>query len=283
VRVTILLTAVAMVAFAANSLLARLALASGSMDAAPFTVIRLASGAFVMTALLLWQRGRQAARDRPGNWSSAAALLAYALGFSLAYLRLGAATGALILFAAVQGTMISWGMVKRDHPTSVEIVGLAIAFAAFVYLLLPGLDTPDLGGTLLMVAAGIAWGIYSLRGRTARDPLDETAGNFVRAAAMSLPLLVLPIAHGRVSGAGIGLAIASGAIASGLGYAIWYRALRGLSTTQAATVQLTVPMIAAAGAVVFLAEPLTARLVLASVCILGGVALAILARRRVRA
>ncbi len=159
------------------------------------------------------------------------------------------------------------------------MAGLAIAFAFFVYLLLPGLDTPDSLGSLLMVAAGIAWGLYSLRGRGARNPLGETAGNFLRAAIVGVALALLALGAGHATPSGIGLAVVSGVVTSGLGYAVWYRALPGLTVTQAATVQLTVPIIAAIGAVTFLSEALTTRLVVASLCILGGVALAILSRK----
>ncbi len=274
---TVGLVAVAMVAFAGNSLLARGALAEGGIDAVSFTAIRIVSGAVALGGVLVAQ-GRGG--ERPGNWGSGVALLAYALGFSLAYLRLGAATGALILFASVQGTMIAWGVMRREWPTGVELVGLGIAFAGFVYLLLPGLRAPDPVGSVLMMGAGAAWGVYTLRGRGRGRPLEETAGNFVRAGVMCLPALAMPWLGGRVSGEGVGLAVVSGVVTSGLGYAIWYRALPGLSTTQAATVQLTVPMIAAFGALVMLGEVLTLRLVGTSVCILGGVAVAILVRRR---
>lgn len=275
---TLLLTGIAMIAFAANSLLARIALAGAVIDAGSFTEVRLVSGAIALAALLVGQGGRRAVRDRPGTWPSALALLAYALAFSLAYLRLGAATGALILFAAVQGTMVGWAVARRDRPTAPELAGLTIAFGAFVYLLLPGLGTPDLLGSLLMVGSGVAWGVYSLRGRGASDPIAETAGNFVRAALLSLPLVLLPGLGGHASTAGLGLAILSGVVTSGLGYVVWYRALPRLSTTQAAAVQLTVPLIAAGGAIAVLSEALTMRLALAGLLILGGVAVAILAR-----
>jgi drug/metabolite transporter (DMT)-like permease len=279
VTVTILLTFLAMIAFAANSLLARSALAAGAIDAVDFTVIRLISGALALAVLLVWQSGAEASRRRPGSWPSALALFVYALAFSLAYLRLGAATGALILFASVQGTMIAWAVTRRDHPTPVEVVGLTIAFCAFVWLLLPGLNTPDLLGSVLMICAGAAWGVYSVRGRGGRNPLAETAGNFARSAVICLPLALLIPFIGHATFEGVVLAVISGIVTSGMGYAIWYRALPRLSTTQAATVQLTVPIIAAIGAVAFLSEALTLRLVIATVCIIGGVAFAILARR----
>ena len=265
-----------MLAFAANSLLARAALGEGAIDAASYSAIRLGSGAVALTLLLLAQRGRP--RPSFGDWPSASALFVYAVGFSLAYLRLGAATGALILFAAVQATMVSWSYARGDRPGRREILGLAIALAAFVYLLLPGLAAPDPVGSLLMMSAGIAWGVYSLRGRAARDPLAATAGNFCRTVPMCLTLAALPMAGTHATPRGIGLALLSGIVASGLGYAVWYRALPGLRPAQAATVQLTVPAIAALGAVAALGETLTARLMIAGACILGGVAVAIRAK-----
>lgn len=276
---TILLTVLAMIAFAANSLLARSALDSGAIDAAAYTAIRLCSGAVALLLLVSWQRGRSILRARPGTWPSAIALFAYALAFSLAYLRLGAAVGALVLFASVQGTMIFWGIVRRTRPTLRELAGLVIAFAAFLYLVLPGLNAPDAIGSVLMVVSGVAWGIYSLRGRGSASPLGDTSGNFLRAALICIPLALLPTFGAGVTARGIYLAVASGVVASGLGYAIWYRALPGLTPTQAAVVQLTVPVIAAAGATLFLSEVLSARLVLSSICILSGVALAITSRR----
>jgi drug/metabolite transporter (DMT)-like permease len=275
-KTTFLLTLAALIAFAANSLLARAALGGHGIDAASFTAIRLASGAAVMVVLFRVQGGSVALL--PGSWATAASLLVYALAFSFAYLRLGAAVGALILFGAVQTSMLLWGVLRRDRPTSAELVGLAIAFSALVYLLLPGLDTPDLWGSVLMISAGVAWGVYSIRGRVAGDPIGQTAGNFVRAAGVAVPLALLLAASSEVTTQGVVLALVSGTITSALGYVLWYRALPRLSTTQAATVQLTVPIIAAVGAVLFLSEALTWRLVAASLCLLGGVALAVCAR-----
>jgi len=276
---TLLLTCIAMLAFAANSLLARAAMAGGGIDVLSFTSIRIVSGAVALALLLAAQRRTDIVRAKPGSWASAASLLVYALAFSLAYRRLGAATGAVILFASVQGTMVLWGILRADRPTRTELAGLAIAFAAFVWLLLPGLEAPDLLGSLLMIAAGIGWGVYSLRGRGAGNPLDATAGNFVRAALLCLPFAATPMMGGHADTHGLALAIFSGAVTSGLGYVIWYRALPGLTTTQSATVQLTVPMLAAFGGIVLLGETMTLRLAVASVFILGGVGLAIAAKR----
>jgi len=274
------LTCVAMLAFAANSLLARAALAGGAIDAVSFTVIRLASGAGALVALMAWQRGGRVFRDRPGNFAAALCLLTYGFGFSLAYLRLGAATGALILFASVQACMIAWGVLRGQRPGAVEFAGLIVAFSAFVYLLLPGLHTPDGLGSLLMMGAGIAWGAYSLRGRGGTDPLGETAGNFARATLICLPLAALSVARGHASNLGVVLALTSGVVTSGLGYAIWYRVLPRLKPVVAASVQLTVPLIATVGGLIVLQETLSVRLVVAGVFILGGVGLTIVSHRR---
>ncbi len=286
--VTLALTSLAMIAFAANSLLARAALAEGAIDASSYTVVRLVAGAVVLAAFVALRGGRASLAARPGSTASGVALLAYALFFSLAYLRLGAATGALILFASVQGTMILTGILGRDRPVPRELLGLAVAFAAFVWLLLPGLAAPDPLGAALMVLSGIAWGAYSLKGRGVRDPLAATAGNFVRAGLLSLPLLPLafagaPFGAASVSGEGLWLAVVSGAVTSGLGYVIWYAALPRLSTTQGAVVQLTVPVIALAGAALLLSEPPTPRLVLSAAAILFGVGLAVTAPKRAAA
>lgn len=271
-------TTVAMVAFAANSLLARLALADGAIDAASYTVARLVSGAAALGLLLALRHRGALLREMPGNWLSAAALTLYALAFSYAYLSLGAATGALILFASVQATMIAWSIASGDMPTRAQWTGFAVAFAAFVYLLMPGIGMPDPPGAALMMLSGAAWGVYSIRGRAAASPLAETSGNFVRAAPLCLPLLLVGGTDAHVTAPGLWLAITSGVVASGLGYAIWYRALPGLGATRAAIVQLSVPVIAAAGAILFLAEPLTTRFVVAAVFVLGGIGWAIAAR-----
>jgi drug/metabolite transporter (DMT)-like permease len=274
---TALLTLVAMLAFAANSVLCRLALQDGAIDAASFTTIRLVSGA-LMLALLLGLRG--AAPGRSGNWGSALALFAYAAAFSFAYVSLPTGVGALLLFAAVQASMILTGLVRGERLRRLQTAGLALAFGGLVYLLLPGLTAPPLAGSLLMIGAGVSWGVYSLRGRGTRDPLAATGGNFLRTVPMAIALGVFAVGELRVGLAGVVYAVLSGAVASGAGYAIWYAALRGLSATSAATVQLSVPVIAAVGGVVLLGEALTLRLVLSSAAILGGVAAVLLARRR---
>jgi drug/metabolite transporter (DMT)-like permease len=277
---TLPLASLAMLAFAANSLLCRLALKSASIDAASFTSVRLLSGA---AALALLMRLRSGAFSRRGDWLSALALFAYAAGFSWAYVQLTAATGALLLFGAVQLTMVGWGLARGERLRALQWAGLLAACAGLVAMLLPGLAAPPLLGCVLMLCAGAAWGVYSLRGRGRGDATAVTAGNFWRAAVLALVLVLLTWFTGGgapVQAAGLLLAVASGALASGLGYAIWYTALRGLSPASAASIQLTVPVLAAVGAVVFLGEPLTLRLAITSLVILGGVGLVIAGKKR---
>jgi drug/metabolite transporter (DMT)-like permease len=272
------LTALAMLAFAANSLLCRAALAGGHADAASFTAIRLLGGA-VSLGVLVRTRGRPAVATRPG-WGSAGALFAYALGFSLAYLRLPAGVGALLLFAAVQITMIGAGLRGGERPRVLEWAGLAASSAGLVVLTRPGLARPDPAGALLMLGAGVAWGVYSLRGRQGADAVAVNAANFARAVPLALATSALGALLGTTHLAlpGLLLALASGALASGLGYAVWYAALRGLTATRGAIVQLSVPPLAAAGGVVMLGERVTVRLLVASLLILGGIAVAVLGR-----
>lgn len=273
---TTILTALALVAFAGNSLLCRAALAHTRIDAASFTTVRLLSGAVVL-CFLAWLRG--GARAGRGNWLSALALFAYAAGFSFSYLHLTAAVGALLLFGAVQITMIGHGVWSGERMRSLQVVGLVLACGGLVGLLLPGLSEPPLPGALLMLGAGVAWGVYSLRGKRGGDPLKITAGNFVRAVPMALLLNLVLFVHATPDPAGIGYAFLSGGLTSGVGYAIWYAALPSLKSTTAATVQLSVPILAAAGGVFFLGEPLTVRLLIASVAIIGGIALVVLVGR----
>lgn len=272
------LTLLAMTAFAGNSLLCRAALKHTNIDAATFTTIRLISGAAMLWLVV---RMRSGARAGGGNWLSALALFAYAAGFSFAYLSLPAATGALLLFGAVQATMICHGLWTGERLRGLQLVGLMLAFGGLVGLLLPGLSAPPLLGSILMLGAGVAWGIYSLRGKAAGDPTKVTAGNFLRAVPIAAALSVVMLQGVSVDTAGVGYAVLSGALASGMGYAIWYTALPALKATSAATVQLSVPLIAATGGVVFLGEPISLRLALASVAVLGGIALVILERRNV--
>ncbi|MEO6021602.1 MAG: DMT family transporter [Burkholderiales bacterium] len=279
VRVTIL-TVLAMVAFACNSLLCRLALKHTSIDAATFTAVRIASGALMLSIIVRAQRGTQTGS---GSWPSAIALFVYAAGFSFAYLSLSASTGALLLFGAVQATMIGHGIWMGERLRRLQLVGLVLAFGGLVGLLLPGLSAPPLPGSLLMLSAGAAWGIYSLRGRGAGDPTRVTAGNFLRAVPITASLSLMVHDSTSLDIAGLSYAVASGAVASGIGYAIWYTALPALKATSAATVQLSVPVITALGAMVFLDESPTLRLWLASLAILGGIALVIVEQRSAHA
>lgn len=272
----LVLTVLAMIAFAGNSLLCRLALKDTAIDAASFTAVRLCSGAAVLWLLASIRGG---ARSGSGNWISALALFAYAAGFSFAYISLSAASGALLLFGAVQATMIGHGLWRGERLRLPQLAGLILAGGGLVGLLLPGLSAPPLHGSVLMLGAGVAWGVYSLRGRGAGDATRVTAGNFLRAVPITAVLSIFMMASISLDRAGLGYAVASGALASGLGYAIWYTALPALKATNAATVQLSVPVIAALGGVVFLGESITLRLALASFAILGGIALVILEKR----
>lgn len=273
----VVLSMLAMGAFAGNSLLCRAALAGTDIDAASFTSIRLLSG-----AATLWMLVRLRASTRPGSgsWLSALALFAYAAGFSFSYGHLAAATGALLLFGAVQATMIGYGLWSGEQMAPRQWLGLTLACVGIVGLLLPGLSAPPLASALLMLGAGIAWGIYSLRARGAGDPLQVTAGNFARAVPMAILTSVVLLAEASLDVPGVLLACISGALASGVGYAIWYLALTALRSTTAATLQLSVPVITAVGGVCFLGEPLTLRLLAASAAVIGGIALVILASKR---
>lgn len=270
------LTALAMTAFAGNSLLCRLALKQTGIDAASFTTIRLISG-----AAILWLIPRMTRRTNAGNgnWLSALALFAYAAGFSFAYRSLPLATGALLLFGAVQVTMVGHGIWAGERLRRLQFIGLVLAFGGLVGLLLPGISAPPLYGSVLMLSAGAAWGVYSLRGKGKGDATRVTGGNFLRAAVMAVALSLVRHDVAALDSAGIWYAIASGALTSGIGYAIWYTALPALKATHAATVQLSVPVIAALAGIVFLGESMTVRLVLASVAILGGVAMVILEKQ----
>jgi drug/metabolite transporter (DMT)-like permease len=272
-----------MAAFASNSLLCRAALGGEHVDAASFTALRLAGGALALGALA---RGRGSPRPPAGlAWGSAAALFAYAIGFSLAYTRIPAGTGALLLFASVQLTMIGAGLAAGERPRRLEWTGLLLSLAGLVALARPGLARPDPLGALLMLGAGAAWGVYSLRGRHGGDPVGANAASFARALAPAAAASAVAAALGRahVDATGLLLALASGAVASGLFYAVWYAALRGLTATSAAIVQLSVPVLAAAGGVALLGEALSPRLVASAGLVLGGIALAVLSRGRVAA
>jgi len=274
---TPLLTVLAMFAFAANSLLCRLALGDQQIDAASFTTVRVVSGAITLSLFMLrfWRRGE---RRTPFDWGASAMLFAYMIFFSFAYLSLSAGTGALLLFGSVQLTMIIFALRAGEHFNAWSWTGLLTAVAGLVYLVSPGITAPDPLGAGFMVVAGVAWGLYSLVGRRTGNPLEATANNFILAAPMAIAVSLLFLSDLHLSARGLLLAIASGSIASGLGYVTWYAALRGLTSTRAATVQLSVPVIAAIGGVLLLAEPLSLRLVLASAATLGGIALVLLQR-----
>ncbi|MFZ5877348.1 MAG: DMT family transporter [Nitrospirota bacterium] len=272
-------TALALLAFAANSVLCRLALGNATIDAASFTAIRLTAGAATLWLLVRVATPARAARPR-GDWVSAAALFTYATAFSFAYLSLSAGTGALVLFGAVQTTMILAGLQSGERPHPVQWAGLLAAAGGFAALVFPGLTAPSPAGAALMALAGAAWGVYSLRGRGATDPTAVTADNFMRSAPLALlvVLATLPVAHR--SPQGVWLAVASGSLASGIGYVLWYAALRGLTATRAAAVQLAVPALVAFAGVMFLAEPVSPRLIGSAILILGGVGLTLVGSER---
>jgi drug/metabolite transporter (DMT)-like permease len=276
---TPLLTVIAMFAFAANSLLCRLALGDQQIDAASFAAVRVVSGAVTLCAFMLpyWRRGERRAGF---DWRAAGMLFGYVIFFSFAYLSLSAGTGALLLFGSVQLTMIIAALRAGESFNMWSWTGLLLAVAGLVYLVSPGITAPDPLGAGLMIVAGLAWGLYSLVGRRAGNPLESTANNFILAAPMAIAVSILFIGDLHLSTRGLLLAIASGSIASGLGYVTWYAALKGLSSTSAATVQLSVPVIAAIGGVLMLAEPVTLRLVFASAATLGGIALVLLQRNK---
>ena len=274
----IVLTSLAMIAFAGNSVLCRTALKHTAIDAASFTTIRLISGAMMLWLIVRMGSGKQTGR---GNWLSAIALFVYAAFLSYAYAGLTTAMGALLLFGAVQATMIGHGVWSGERLLKLQLLGLVIALAGLVGLLLPGLSAPPLFSSILMLASGASWGVYSLRGKGAGDPLRVTAGNFIRAAPIAVALSILMVNRTSLDSAGFWCAVASGALTSGIGYSIWYTVLPALKSAKAATVQLSVPVIAALGGAVFLGEPITLRLLLASLAILGGIALVILEKQRV--
>ena len=275
----IALTVIAMIAFAANSVLARLAFATAGAEPLSYTGIRLAAGAATLAVLLALRRRNL---RLGGSWSGVAALFGYAILFSIAYILLGAGTGALILFASVQIGMLGWAVYRGDRPGLIEWLGFVVAFGGLVYLLSPGVVAPNPLGALLMLVAGLCWAAYTLIGRASTSPLDDTAGNFMRSSPLAVVMVVAgALTHG-VSLAAVIYAIVSGALASGLGYAVWYTALPSLSRTRAAIVQLTVPAIAGAGGVLFIGEALSPRLVIATIAIIGGVALAVISSSRRR-
>jgi drug/metabolite transporter (DMT)-like permease len=265
-----LFTLLALTAFAGNSLLCRIAFVRTGIDPASFTSVRLLAGAVVLS-LIVAVKGEKI--GSAGSWYSALALFGYAACFSFAYVSLSAATGALLLFGAVQTTMIGFGLWQGQRLRAPQTAGLVLAVGGLLALLLPGLSAPPLGAAALMLGAGIAWGIYSLRAKGSANPTQVTAGNFIRALPFAAALSVAMSARASLDGDGVLLAIASGGLASSVGYAVWYAALRGLDATSAATVQLSVPVIAAFGGIVLLGEAVSLHLLLSSLAILGGIAL----------
>jgi drug/metabolite transporter (DMT)-like permease len=270
-------TVFALVAFAFNSILCRMALRTGEADAAGFTAVRLASGAVALIVIsYFFSSGKSLKR---GNWISAFFLFGYAICFSFAYIGLTAAAGALILFGSVQFTMIAVAIFRGERPGALEWLGLLIALGGLTYLVFPGLSSPPLFASVLMAAAGVAWGFYTLRGKGSRDPLGDTTGNFIRSVPMIVIAAIPFFAQINLSTRGIVLAVLSGAVASGVGYTVWYLALKHHTATRAAVLQLSVPVIAAFGGVILLSEVMSTRLLIASALILGGIAMTILGRR----
>ncbi len=304
-----LLTTFALLAFAFNSILCRMALGKEEIDAASFTAVRLFAGAVALIVISYFNRkkggnlsgsegvsssgeirdgstentlptGRVSAFRTGGSWPSAFFLFAYAICFSFAYLGLTTATGALILFGSVQMTMIAISLFKGERPQALEWLGLVVAVGGLVYLVFPGLSSPPLINSILMAAAGTAWGFYTLRGRGSTDPLADTTGNFIRTLPLAALVLIPFLSNVHLSARGVVLAVLSGALASGVGYTVWYAALKFHTTTRAAVLQLAVPVIAAVGGVIFLSEPAGSRLFIAAALILGGIGLTIFGRKR---
>jgi drug/metabolite transporter (DMT)-like permease len=269
-----LITSLAMIAFAANSVLGRLGFVETDIGAGSFALIRLFSGALMLAVICAAQ-----SKEITGSLSGGVTLLIYAAFFSYAYIALPAGMGAIILFAMVQITMLGWGLARGEALSNLQWIGFAIAVAALIWLVSPSLEAPPLWAAMAMAIAGMGWGAYSLLGRGVQDPTSATTGNFIWASGLALPLFGVSLLFQQEPLPpldGIGFAVASGAITSGLGYVIWYQALKGLSATRAGIAQLSVPALAAIGGVVFLAEPITLRFALATSAILGGVAIAVL-------
>jgi|SoiMethySBSTD1v2_1073268.scaffolds.fasta_scaffold560378_1 drug/metabolite transporter (DMT)-like permease len=273
------LTVLALIAFAGNSLFCRLALAERIIDPASYTAVRLITGAIALWIIVVLRPNRSFGKSG-SSWISAAMLFLYAVTFSFAYISLSAGTGALILFAAVQITMIAVGLYTGERPGTFEWVGLLIAIAGLIYLVSPGVTAPSTAGSVLMATAGIAWGIYSLRGRGAGDPVRVTTDNFLRTVPLAIVIVLLSLPVLTVTPRGFLWAALSGSITSGVGYVLWYAALPRLTATRAATLQLAVPVLAAIGGITFLSEAVSLRLVISAVVILGGVGLAICQKRR---
>jgi len=274
---TLTFTVLALIAFAANSVLCRLALGENTIDASSFTSIRLLSGAVVLFIILKFNRNKNKASTK-GSWSATLMLYLYAITFSFAYITLDTGTGALILFGSVQITMILLSLISGYRLHITEWIGVIVAFVGFVYLVLPGVTAPSAAGFSLMTLAGFGWGVYTIKGRGSANPLSDTAYNFIRSIPLIIVLAALTFKYAHISAEGILLAMISGGITSGIGYTIWYTALGGLSATLAAVVQLSVPVIAALGGVIFVSEQISMRLTLSALLILGGILMVILGR-----
>ena len=273
----ILCTSLALLAFAGNSIPCRLALGDNAIDAASFTSIRLLSGIIVLAIIIKLSKNDRALLSK-GSWGASSMLFLYAATFSFAYISLETGIGALILFGSVQITMILASLISGNKLHYSEWIGVLLAFSGFVYLIMPGLTTPSLMGFMLMTVAGISWGIYTLMGRESKNPLNDTAHNFLRTLPFVAVLIAVSFQDAKLSQEGILLAALSGGIASGIGYTVWYIALGEISTTQAAVVQLLVPVIAAVGGVLFANELISLRLVLSSAMILGGIMAVVMGR-----
>ena len=274
---TSILTVLALIAFAANSVLCRLALGNGAIDASSFTVIRLLSGVIVLF-IILSVKGNNNVVASKGSWTASFMLFLYAITFSYAYLSLDTGTGALILFGSVQITMILLSLVSGTRLHIIEWSGVILAFTGFVYLILPSITTPSINGFMLMTVSGVSWGIYTLKGRNSKNPLMDTSYNFLRTIPFVALLTVFTLHNMNYSSEGIVLALLSGGITSGVGYTIWYIVLRGLSSTQAAVIQLSVPVIAAIGGVIFVSEAITSRLIISTFIVLGGILMVIIGK-----
>ncbi|MFA7555670.1 MAG: DMT family transporter [Spongiibacteraceae bacterium] len=270
-------TIFALLAFAGNSVLCRFALGENTIDAASFTAIRLASGITILIIVATMTKKTKDVRSK-GSWLAASMLFTYAVAFSYGYISLDTGVGALILFGAVQITMVIVGLISGERLHYSEWLGLFIAFSGFVYLVIPSLTTPSLTGFILMTISGVAWGLYTLVGRYSKQPINDTAYNFLRTSPFIFALMIFTFKTSHITPEGILLAVLSGAIASGAGYAAWYVAIGGLSVTQAAVVQLFVPIVAAIGGVIFASEIITLRLVESSALVLGGILTVILGR-----
>lgn len=275
---TILLTVLALIAFAANSVLCKMALGENAIDASGFTIIRLLSGAIVLSIILLMSKNKSSMQKK-GSWFSSFMLFLYVIAFSFAYKSLDTGTGALIMFGAVQISMITISIINGNKLHFSEWIGVIVSFLGFVYLILPGITSPSTIGFILMVVAGTAWGIYTLNGKNSKNPLRDTTFNFIRTIPFLLVLLILVYKDVKYTQEGIWLAVISGGVTSGIGYTIWYIALRGLTATQAAVVQLLVPLIAAFGGVIFVSEKITFRQSISSILILGGILIVVMGKK----